>query len=167
MNKGNSQIKKLLRLASELDGTDENVRIRYDPSHARRRDSWSARSTVASSSSSALQPPYPRVRLAQAGDARVLLERSSCEPFDSRASAAAISCTRSQNLLGNGDLFAGHDGLVPVCARPAQASRLCDFGSHPATPQLRRRLRAPANPFLSRTLSGPTHMLQRADRRPR
>ena len=50
------QLKELLRFSSELNGAYKDIRICDDPLHERLRDSWTARSTTPSTSSSVMFP---------------------------------------------------------------------------------------------------------------
>jgi hypothetical protein len=63
------QIDELLRFAAELQCADENVGVSDDPLHERARDSWTTRSTSASTSAPLVSPrrrspSWPSVNLA-------------------------------------------------------------------------------------------------------
>jgi hypothetical protein len=142
------QVKKLLWLASELEGAHQNVRICDDTPHERARDSWTARSTTASTSSSVMFPRRPCPSRPMRSSQRRARSRSSAfrrELLDGRALGGGNLLHALVNFIWNRDVLAGHDALVQVYASCAgqhwPSIRVMPLGS---TARRVRRNRHPA-----------------------
>lgn len=92
------QIEKVFRFAAELQCTDEDIRISDDPFHDRARDSCTARSTMASTSASVMDPRRASPSRPMRSSQRRARSRSSAVAASFSTvvpSAAAAACTRS------------------------------------------------------------------------